>query len=116
MNSQSDLPPQPTAASETSSFEQEIWNALRFVIDPELGVNIVDLGLIYHVQVVEREVHVVMTVTTPGCPMEHSLTFGIETAVLGIEGVTGVHVTVVHEPPWSPAMMSPEGRAATGIR
>jgi metal-sulfur cluster biosynthetic enzyme len=98
------------------SFETELWDALRRVVDPELGLNLVDLGLIYSLEVREGRVHVVMTVTTPGCPMEQSLTFGVETALLAVEGVQGVEVTVVHDPPWSPDRMSPEGRAAAGIR
>lgn len=99
-----------------SDLEPAVWDALRQVIDPEIGVNLVDLGLIYSVEIQDGEVAVVMTVTTPGCPMEHSLTFGVETAILALDGVRGVQVTVVHDPPWSPSMMTEEGRAAAGIR
>lgn len=104
-------PPQP------SPFERSLWDALRQVIDPEIGVNLVDLGLIYSLDWDETgEVGVAMTVTTPGCPMEHSLVFGVETALLAVPGVRGVRVEVVHEPPWHPSMMSEEGRAQSGIR
>jgi metal-sulfur cluster biosynthetic enzyme len=96
--------------------ESEVRAALRHVIDPEIGLNLVDLGLIYSVQINDRAVNVVMTVTTPGCPMEHSLRFGVETAILALDGIETVQVEVVHDPPWNPSMMSEEGRAAAGIR
>jgi metal-sulfur cluster biosynthetic enzyme len=99
-----------------SALIPQLWEALRQVIDPEIGVNIVDLGLIYDITCHEGQVHVVMTVTTPGCPMEHSLVFGVETAVLATPGTFGVQVDVVHEPPWNPAMMTPEARAQAGFR
>lgn len=69
-----------------SAFEESLWKALRQVIDPELGINIVDLGLIYSVTSIGGVVSITMTVTTPGCPMEHSLVFGVETAVLATPG------------------------------
>lgn len=105
-----------TPSASPSAFEHSLWEALRQVIDPELGVNIVDLGLVYSVTSDAGVVSVVMTVTTPGCPMEHSLTFGVETSVLATPGVRGVQVQVVHEPPWNPSMMSDEARTLTGIR
>lgn len=104
-------PPDPAQAAEPA-----VWEALRQVIDPEIGLNLVDLGLIYSVAIAAGEVRITMTVTTPGCPLEHSLTFGVETAVLAVEGVRAVQVQVVHAPPWNPSLMSPAGRAATGIR
>lgn len=105
--------PAPTSAPPR---EAQVWDALRQVIDPEIGVNLVDLGLIYDVRFEGAQVAIVMTVTTPGCPMEHSLTFGVEAAVLCVPGVEAVQVTVVHDPPWNPSMMTPEGRDAAGIR
>ena len=105
----------PVPGAGLDSLEAAVWDTLHHVIDPELGVNLVDLGLIYSVIIDAGRVRVVMTVTTPGCPMEHSLTFGVETAVLAVEGVTGVEVAVVHDPPWNPSMMTPEGRAMAGI-
>lgn len=113
------LPETPSASpAPPSNFPTDaaLWEALRQVIDPELGLNIVDLGLIREVQVAGTQLEVRMTVTTPGCPMEQSLVFGIETVLLGLEGVTGVQVEVVHHPPWTPDLMTPEGRQALGIR
>ena len=96
--------------------ESDLWNALRGVMDPELGMNLVDLGLIYDLRVEGAQVRVVMTVTTPGCPMVHSLTFGVETAILSVPGVEEVLVDVVYEPPWNASMIEPGARAAAGIR
>lgn len=108
----------PADATSPAQVVQEaaVWDALRLVIDPEIGVNLVDLGLIYSVEIFGGEVRILMTVTTPGCPMEQSLTFGVETAVLSVAGVTAVEVQVIHDPPWNPSMMTPEGREAAGIR
>lgn len=103
-------------SSDSPAFEAAIWEALRQVIDPELGLNIVDLGLVYSVTSEAGVVSVVMTVTTPGCPMEHSLVFGVETAVLAIPGARQVQVDVVHDPRWEPSMMTPEARDQAGIR
>lgn len=95
--------------------EPAIWDALRCVVDPEIGLNLVDLGLIYSVRIDGPVVDIIMTVTTPGCPMVHSLTHGVEYAVSGVPGVAEVFVTVVHDPPWHPSMMTPEGRRAAAI-
>jgi len=93
-----------------------LWDALRYVIDPELGINIVDLGLVLSVTREHGHVAVQMIVTTPGCPMEHSLVFGIETALLSLEGVASVDVQVLRDTPWDPSMMTDQGRAMAGIR
>src|SRR6516162_4062557 len=95
--------------------EATILEALREVIDPELGCNIVDLGLIYSVVIQDGKVSVVMTLTTQGCPMHESIRWGAETALLGLEGVESAKVEVVWDPPWHPSMMSEFGRAATGV-
>ncbi len=111
--------PTPDPASGTESLpglEEALWEALRQVMDPELGLNIVELGLVYGLTSEDGKVSVTMTVTTPGCPMEHSLIFGVETAALAVPGVRGVEVTMVHEPRWDPSRMTPEARAQVGIR
>jgi len=95
--------------------EAAILETLRQVIDPELGCNIVDLGLIYGVTVTSSTVAVVMTLTTPGCPMHESLRWGAQNALLKLEGVDAAEVEVVWEPPWHPSMMTEAGRAATGV-
>jgi len=106
--------------------EAEILETLRQVIDPELGCNIVDLGLIYSVTITRgrdvpspdspaAKVAVVMTLTTPGCPMHESIRWGAQNALLTLHGVEAAEVEVVWDPPWHPSMMTEFGRAATGV-
>jgi len=99
----------------TTVSEAAILETLRQVIDPELGCNIVDLGLIYGVTITGAKVAVVMTLTTPGCPMHESLRWGAQQALLTLEGVEAAEVAVVWDPPWHPSMMTEAGRAATGV-
>lgn len=96
--------------------EAGVLETLRQVIDPEIGCNIVDLGLIYSVAINAGDVRVTMTLTTPGCPMGESIAAGVQQAVLALAGVTGAEVEVVWNPPWHPSMMTDAGRAATGVR
>ena len=95
--------------------EAAILETLRQVIDPELGCNIVDLGLIYGVTITGAKVAVVMTLTTPGCPMHESLRWGAQQALVNLEGVDAAEVEVVWDPPWHPSLMTEAGRAATGV-
>ena len=95
--------------------EAAILETLRQVIDPELGCNIVDLGLIYSVTITDAKVAVVMTLTTPGCPMHESIRWGAQNALLNLHGVEAAEVDVVWDPPWHPSMMTEFGRAATGV-
>lgn len=95
--------------------EAVITETLRQVIDPELGCNIVDLGLVYSVAITGTKVSVVMTLTTPGCPMHDSIQWGVEYALRNLEGVEEAEVEVVWDPPWHPSMMTEAGRAATGV-
>jgi metal-sulfur cluster biosynthetic enzyme len=99
----------------TAITEASILETLRQVIDPELGCNIVDLGLIYSVTISDAKVAVVMTLTTPGCPMHESIRWGAQNALLNLDGVEAVGVEVVWDPPWHPSMMTEFGRAATGV-
>ncbi|MHB8522210.1 MAG: metal-sulfur cluster assembly factor [Limisphaerales bacterium] len=89
---------------------------LRQVIDPEIGCNIVDLGLIYEVSVAGNQVTVKMTLTTAGCPMHESIAGGVQAALLNLEGVDEVDVELVWDPPWNPAMMTEAGRDFVGWR
>jgi metal-sulfur cluster biosynthetic enzyme len=84
----------------------EAWQQLECVYDPELGVNLVDLGLIYRLDVKDGKVQVEMTLTTPGCPMSDSMPDAVERALLNIPGVSHASVEVVWEPRWVPEMMS----------
>ena len=95
--------------------ETALREKLREVIDPELGCNLVDLGLIYRVELDGAKVRVAMTLTTPGCPMHESLAYGVQSALLSLAGVEEVEVQVVWDPPWNPDMMSAAGRATLGM-
>lgn len=100
------MTPAPSSA-DRESLVDEVRASLGGVIDPELGENVVDLGLIYFVAVDESATaHVVMTTTTPGCPAVSYLKDGVERAALAVPGIAGVEVAVTYEPPWTPDMMS----------
>lgn len=100
----------------TEIAKETVLETLRQLIDPEIGCNIVDLGLIYDVAITGGAVTVTMTLTTPGCPMHDSISYGVKNALLGLDGVQDVEVAVVWDPPWNPGMMSEAGRAAVGLR
>jgi metal-sulfur cluster biosynthetic enzyme len=90
--------------------EEQVYDALREVYDPELGVNVVDLGLVYCITVVGDRVDVSMTMTTPGCPMHEAITDGARLAVAQLPGVREVSIEVVWFPQWEPSMMSEAAR------
>jgi metal-sulfur cluster biosynthetic enzyme len=93
----------------------DILNALRNVIDPELGINIVDLGLVYSAEVSDNRVQVVMTMTTPACPMNAYLTERAQNALAEqFDELEDVNVELTWEPPWGPQMMSPAARKQLG--
>jgi metal-sulfur cluster biosynthetic enzyme len=92
--------------------EDRIYSALGQIVDPELGINIVDLGLIYAVQVREGDVAIRMTLTTRGCPLHTVLAQAAERAIRHVAGVRSAQVEMVWEPPWTPDRISPEGRRA----
>jgi metal-sulfur cluster biosynthetic enzyme len=100
----------------TTLNEPTVLDALRQVIDPEIGCNVVDLGLIYGITITGPKVTVQMTLTTPGCPMSESIAQGAQWALLGIAGVEEAAVEIVWEPPWNPSMMTDIGRAAIEMR
>jgi len=95
--------------------ESLILETLRQVIDPEIDCNIVDLGLIYSIEIQGRSVRIRMTLTTQGCPMHESIAWGVKGAVLSLEEVDDVEVEIVWDPPWHPSMMSEYGRAHVGM-
>jgi len=94
---------------------EEVREKLRTVFDPELSLNIVDLGLVYNIEVYEEnDVYVEMTLTTPGCPLHGSISDGAQAAVQSMEGVRNVRVNLVWNPPWNPDMMSDEAKRSLG--
>lgn len=97
--------------------DERIYKALRQIIDPELGINIVDLGLVYDVQIQGGDVVIRMTLTTRGCPLHGSFVQAVERAIRELAGVTSAQADVIWEPRWNPDMISPEGkRALAGTR
>lgn len=108
--------PQRAKGNGEADAVDQIRAALRQVIDPELGYNIVDLGLIYNVAIEDGGVvHVIMTTTTPGCPASHYLKKGAGEAASAVPGVEFVDVKLTYEPRWTPEMMSSEAKANFGI-
>ena len=96
--------------------EQEtIVGALRTVMDPELNVNVVDLGLVYSIQSREDEVDVEMTLTTPACPAGPEILRNAVSALEGLEGISKANVKLVMSPPWSPDRMTDAARDELGI-
>jgi metal-sulfur cluster biosynthetic enzyme len=95
--------------------EDQVLEALKHVIDPELGINIVDLGLVYEVDIgQDGMVHVEYTLTTMGCPIGPLIEQQMQSLMANVEGVKGFEAEMVLRPPWSPEMMSEEAKAALG--
>ncbi|WP_322112073.1 metal-sulfur cluster assembly factor [Brevibacillus ruminantium] len=91
--------------------EDAIWTALEEVIDPEIGVNIVDLGLVYEVEVEDQgHAKIDMTLTIPGCPLADDIVKNVKEAVTAVPGIQEVDVSLVWEPKWSPARMNDRAR------
>lgn len=97
------------------NLKEKILNGLKNVYDPELNINVVDLGLIYNLEISdENDVDITMTLTTPGCPLHDSITSGVRYCVEGIEETRNVNVNLVWQPAWSPEKMTPEGLRLLG--
>jgi len=90
----------------------DVIDALGRVIDPELGIDIVNLGMIYRVDCVGSAVHVELTLTTPGCPLHGSIVAEVESAVADLDPQVTVDVQLVWDPPWTPESMSEAARRA----
>lgn len=93
--------------------EETVLDALRVVIDPEIGLDIVTLGMVYEVTIApEGKVTIEMTLTSRGCPLGPVITQGVQDAAGRVEGVSQVEVELVWEPAWSPDLIEPEARKA----
>ncbi len=118
---------EPAASVATASASQTgpvteamVWEVLRDVYDPEIPVNIVDLGLVYDMRIEPlvtggSRVLVQMTLTAPGCGMGYAISMDAKNRIEGLPGVAEADVRVVWDPPWDPQMISPEGRAKLGM-
>ena len=92
-----------------------VRDALREVIDPELGINVVDLGLVYRIEAEPDRLSVAMTMTTPACPLGEHLAAQAEAAIrLAAPQIAEVQVRLVWDPPWSPDLMSPDAKRRLG--
>lgn len=113
-------PSSAPAPGDQSEIENRVWDQLKTCFDPEIPVNIVDLGLVYHCQVTPRgeggfRVDVKMTLTAPGCGMGGVIAADAQAKIEGIPGVAETNVEVVFDPPWNPGMMSEAARLELGM-
>lgn len=96
---------------------EDVKEKLQEVYDPEIGINVLDLGLIYKIEEVEAGIlHIQMTMTTPGCPAHESMSENVEWAASQAFGVTNTVVDVVWNPPWTPDLMTPTAKMLLGFR
>jgi metal-sulfur cluster biosynthetic enzyme len=96
--------------------DDEILSALKGVEDPELGINIIDLGLVYRIDVDDDgDVQLYMTLTSPGCPAGPEIKNDVKSALSALGSINNVNVQFVFNPPWNPAMMSQEAKDELGI-
>jgi metal-sulfur cluster biosynthetic enzyme len=100
----------------TQVSDEEIITSLKTVTDPELGVNIIDLGLVYRVDIDDGgDIQLFMTLTSPGCPAGPEIKNDVMEALTSLDGVSNVHIQFVFSPPWSPAMMTNEAKDELGL-
>ncbi|MGA9120084.1 MAG: metal-sulfur cluster assembly factor [Bacteroidota bacterium] len=100
----------------TTITEEQVYTALRNCYDPEIPVNVVELGLIYDVKIIDDWVGVKMTLTTPGCGMSGMISRSIRDQLLAIPGVKDADVRIVWDPAWTPAMMTEDARKRLGVK
>ncbi len=103
------------SADPDDDIRERIKDALRVVIDPEIGFNLVDLGLIYEVTIEGGIARVLMSTTTRGCPAADYLKDGAQEAASTVSGVDAVEVTMTYDPPWTPDMMSEAAKSQLGF-
>lgn len=95
--------------------QDKVIDKLRQCLDPELGINIVDLGLIYSINIDTSKINVLMTLTTAGCPLESYFVQDITSKLKTLKGVSDVSVELTFEPPWTPTKMSEESKDLLGF-
>lgn len=95
--------------------KKSVMNALKEVIDPEIGISVIDLGLIYNVKLNKDKVKIKMTLTTPLCPLSNFLVRSVEEKIKSL-GVKNVEVELVFDPPWSPERMSKKAKKLLGFK
>ena len=95
--------------------EKDVRNALKGVKDPELGLDLVVLGLVYDIEVIGEKVETTISLTSPLCPVAGQIVEDAKTAIEGVEGVEGAEVKLTFDPPWTPDRISPLIRASLGL-
>ena len=95
--------------------EKDVRDALKSVKDPELNLDLVVLGLIYHIEVEGGDVHIVMSLTSPMCPVADQIVVEARDAVSGVEGIESCEVDLTFDPQWTPERMAPLIRASLGL-
>ncbi len=95
--------------------QEAVYDMLKQIHDPEVGINIVDMGLIYSLELEDDKVGIYMTLTSPGCPAGPQILGQVDNKVRELEGVEDVDINVVWTPPWSPEMLSDEAKDELGI-
>ena len=106
---------QPAQQQNTAITEEQIYEALKDVYDPEIPVSVIDLGLVYDVKIIDGWVGIKMTLTTPGCGMGGAIANLVRQRVLEIPGVHEADVRLVWDPQWNPSMMSEEAKKKLGV-
>jgi FeS assembly SUF system protein len=104
-----------SADNDMFRLESEVVNVLKNTYDPEIPVNIYDLGLVYDIDIENNNVKITMTLTAPNCPVADILPAEIKERISGIEGVVSAEVKVVFDPPWNQSMMSEEALFDLGM-
>ena len=95
--------------------EKDVRNALKTVKDPELDLDLVVLGLVYDIEVADADVQVVMSLTSPMCPVAEQIVLDAKAAVQGVEGVESCDVSLTFDPPWTPERIAPLIRSSLGL-
>jgi metal-sulfur cluster biosynthetic enzyme len=107
--------PVPPESHSEKATEEDVYEALEEVIDPELGLDFVSLGLVYDVEIDKEEVYVTFTLTTPACPIGPQVSEQMREFVGDLPGVSAVHPKMVFDPAWSPEMMTDDAKFALGF-
>ena len=115
MEEQQDTASAPAATEPASELENHIVEALKTVYDPEIPVNIYEMGLIYNLDITDGDVKVTMTLTSPACPVAGTLPGEVQMKVESVDGVRSADVELVWDPAWNPSMMSEAARLDLGF-
>jgi metal-sulfur cluster biosynthetic enzyme len=115
MSEATEITTDDASRADVTALREQVLESLKAVHDPELGINIVDLGLVYGVDIDGSRVHITYTLTTMGCPIGPMIEAEMRQFLSGVEGIDEVEAEMVLRPPWTPEMMSDEAKAALGF-